>query len=273
MQIWSNTKTLDGSLPATLTFTKDRSAADVALIGGQPIELAHFPRLRGIFKTGIGRDNVPEAEAGARGIVCAFPSAQATKVIYEETANFTCHLILQVLYADVGDFAEWKKRDRTALSERELLVIGTGNIGGRVASKMAALMRVSSFDTLRNRPSELEPLMKRADCVTLHVPLNADTKGFIDAPKLGWMKNGAALVNTGRGALVIEDALYQELAAGRLRAAFDVFWEEPYKGRLLGLPLGRFFASPHVASTCTEFISATARDFLAFLDRLERGTA
>jgi phosphoglycerate dehydrogenase-like enzyme len=269
MQIWSNTKTLEGYLPPGLSFTTDQRAAEVALIGGKAIDLTEFPKLRGIFKTGIGRDNVPEAEAAARGVLCAFPSPRASEVIYEETANFTCHLILKVLYADVGDFAEWRKFDRTALSERELLVIGAGNIGGRVADKMKAFLRVSTFDTLRNRPEELEVMTRRADVISLHVPLTADTKGLFDSRKLGWMKDGAGLVNTGRGALVVEEDLYRELASGRLRAAFDVFWKEPYNGKLLSLPSDRFFVSPHVASTCREFLTATATDFLAFLSGLE----
>jgi len=73
-------------------------------------------------------------------------------------------------------------------------------------------------------------------------------------------------VNTPRGAIVDEDALYRELSSGRLRAAFDVFWEEPYTGRLLELPSDRFMVTPHIASTCREFLAATARDFVQFLD-------
>jgi len=271
MQIWSNTKTLDGYLPE-LSFTTDKTAAEVALVGGKAIDLQEFPRLRGLFKTGVGRDNVPEAEARARGVACAFPSAATCEIIYEETANFTCHLILRSLYADVGDFAGWTKLDRVALSRRELLVLGTGNIGSRVAAKMASFMRVTSFDILRNEPDELEALMNRADCVTLHIPMNSATRGFIDAEKLRSMKDGAVLVNTARGAVVVEDALYQELAAGRLRAAFDVFWQEPYKGKLLALPSDRLLVSPHVASTCREFIVGTADDFVSFLGSLETGS-
>jgi len=267
MKVWSNTRTLDGYVDG-IAFTDDTNAAEVALIGGKPIRLADFPRLRGIFKTGVGRDNVPEAEAAARGIACGFPSPATCDIIYEETAAFACHLILQALYADSGDFATWSKRDRPALQSRELLVLGAGNIGARVASKMRALLKVSTFDALANRPDELEPLIRRADCISLHVPLLPATRGLFDATKLAWMKDGAALVNTARGPIVDEAALLAELTAGRLRAAFDVFWEEPYKGRLAELPRDRFIVSPHVASTCREFIAATAADFRSFINHL-----
>lgn len=269
MQIWSNTKTLDGYIPG-IAFTGDKSVAEVALVGGKAIALSEFPRLRGIFKTGVGRDNVPEAEARARGIRCAFPSAATAAIIYEETASFACQLVLRCLYAEVGDFATWRKLDRTVLAAREVLVVGTGNIGGRVAAKLKLFARVSTFDVLANGPDELEPLVRRADCVTLHVPLTDGTRGMFDARKLSWLKEGAALVNTARAAVVDERALLAELTAGRIRAALDVFWQEPYSGPLAGLPPDRCLVTPHIASTCREFIAATADDFRAFLAELER---
>jgi phosphoglycerate dehydrogenase-like enzyme len=82
------------------------------------------------------------------------------------------------------------------------------------------------------------------------------------------MKDGAALVNTARGPVVDEDALFAELNSGRLRAAFDVYWKEPYRGILADLPADRFIRSPHIASTCKEFLQGTANDFLNFLDDL-----
>lgn len=268
MILWSNTKTLDGYVPE-LTFTTDKAIAEVALVGGKAINLAEFPRLRGIFKTGVGRDNVPEAEAAALGIVCAFPSPATAEIVFTETASFACHLILQALYAGAGDFATWTKLDRPALRTRNLLVLGTGQIGRRVAAQMRGFVDVTTFDTLTNRPDELEPLVRRADCVSLHIPLTPETRGFFDASKLAWMKDGASLVNTARGPVVDEAALFAELTAARLRAAFDVFWEEPYKGRLLELPRERCSTTPHIASTCREFLAGTANDFRAFLKSLD----
>ena len=268
MNIWKNTETLDGYIPE-ISFTADKTVAELALVGGKTIGINEFPRLKGIFKTGVGRDNVPEVEARERGILCAFPSAGTCKIIYEETANFACHLILQCLYAEVGDFGTWTKKDRPMLTGRELLLLGLGNIGSRVAARMKHFLKVTVFDTLSHHPEELEPFMRRADCVSLHIPLTAATRGFIDATKLSWLKDGAALVNTSRGAIVAEEALHSELSSGRLRAAFDVFWQEPYRGRLQELPASRFLVSPHVASTCREFLAGTAQDFRAFVAELE----
>jgi phosphoglycerate dehydrogenase-like enzyme len=268
MQIWSNTKTLDGYV-SDLAFTQEKNEAEVALVGGKAIDLREFPKLRGIFKTGVGRDNVPEAEAKERGVACGFPTPATSAIIYEETANFACHLVLKCLYADVGDFASWKKLDRPALATREVLVVGAGNIGGRVATKLKSFVNVTTFDALVNAPEELEPLVRRADCITLHIPFSAATRDFFDAIKLAWMKDGAALVNTARGAVVDEKALHAELASGRLRAAFDVFWQEPYAGKLLELSQDRFMVTPHIASTCREFLAATANDFRNFIKQLQ----
>ena len=76
----------------------------------------------------------------------------------------------------------------------------------------------------------------------------------MDKIKLSMMKDGAILINTARGAIVDEDALFSEISSNRLQAAFDVFWNEPYEGKLKGLHPDQFLMSPHVASTCSGFL-------------------
>jgi phosphoglycerate dehydrogenase-like enzyme len=267
VKIWTNTATLDGLID-DLAFTVDFTEADVALIGGKAIDIAAFPRLRGIFKCGVGRDNVPEQEAACRGIPIGFPSSDTSSIIYEETANFTCHLILRGLYVNAGDFGSWTKCSRTALADQTVLVVGTGNIGRRVASKMKCFTRVVTYDAATDDKNSLNTLIPTADCVTLHVPLTAVTRGFWDSRRLAAMKPGSLLVNTARGPLVDEMALYEQLSHGRLKAAFDVFWKEPYSGPLSTLPPERFIATPHIASTCNAFLEGTANDFRAFLKGL-----
>ena len=93
-------------------------------------------------------------------------------------------------------------------------------------------------------------------------------KQFLNTEKLGWMRDGAALVNTARGPVVDEKALLSEIDSGRLRAAFDVFWQEPYEGPLRAFHPDRFLMSPHVASTCEDFLKGLAGDLNVFIDRL-----
>ena len=267
MQIFKATNTLDGYLPS-LTYTEDKALAEVLVVGGKKFSLDEFPTLRGIFKTGVGTDNLPFAEASSRKIEITLPSKNTCDIIFEETAAFTCHLILDGLYRGAGEWASWKKADRVSLRQRRLLVIGVGHIGRRVADKMRGFMEVDTFDSVHDPPSLFEGKVRAADCVSLHVPLTSDTRGMFNAERLGWLPDGALLVNTARGAVIDEEALYHELSIGRLRAAMDVFWEEPYRGKLSTLPLDRFIRTPHIASTCNDFLRGAATDFMAFIQRL-----
>ena len=74
-----------------------------------------------------------------------FPSNETIDIIFEETASFTCSLIFRMLYDLVGTIDPWKKYPRRGLAEKKLLIIGTGNIGGRIYNYMKPLMNVMKF--------------------------------------------------------------------------------------------------------------------------------
>jgi len=259
MKIWKNTSTVDG-FDDSLEFTQSKLEADIVLIGSKPIEIKDFPKLKGIFRAGIGRDNVPEKEAKEKGVVVRYPSQKITNIIFDETASFTCNLIFRMLYSNVGTLDPWVKEPRRQLSQQNLLVIGVGKIGSQVAQLMKQFLNVNTFDILHNEESELKPLMQQADCISIHIPNINDNISFIDSQKLSWMKSGAALINTARGPIVNEDALYLELKNKRLIAAFDVFWQEPYCGKLKEFFPDHFFMTPHVASTCDGFLVGCRND-------------
>lgn len=270
IKIWKNTKTLDGLID-DLAFTENKREAEIALLGSKPIKLEEFPGLKGIFRAGVGKDNVPIEEAARRGIKVAFPSPATIEFVFEETANFTCFLVLKMLYASIGTLSPWVKFPRASLQEKNLLIIGLGNIGQRVAKKMKSLMFVKTFDIADNREGELHEMLKGAHCVTLHIPNVPENKNFIDEEKLALLKNGAVLINTARGAVVSEDALYKELERGRLFAAFDVYWQEPYAGKLKRFHPDRFFMTPHVASTCDAFLKGSTKDFRKLVEEVING--
>jgi len=259
MLIWKNTATLDG-YDEGLQFTDSKKDADIALLGSKPIKLKEFPNLKGIFRAGIGRDNVPEKEAKRRNITVRYPSKETIDIIFEETASFTCSLIFKMLYSNIGTIDPWHKEPRMQLSEKRLLVIGAGKIGGRVSVLMKNFMCVTTFDIKTNETSELKSFMKHADCVTIHIPKSDENISFIDVEKLSWMKNGGVLINTARGPIVDEEALYTELKNSRLKAAFDVYWQEPYQGKLKQFYPESFYMSPHVASTCSGFLEGCRKD-------------
>lgn len=266
--IYLMTNTLKGRI-GDLSVTDDKAEAKVILVGGSKMNLSEFPNLRGIFRCGVGRDNIPFAEAEKRGVAVGFPSDGTKDIIYTETANFACQRIFRLAYAEIGDVETWTKAERVLLNNKTLLVVGTGNIGGKVARNMAPFMNVETFDILNNRPEEFPEMLRRADVVTLHTPLTDSTRGLLNGETLALLRDGAGVVNTARGEVVDEDALYSEISRGRLRAAFDAYWHEPYRGKLTEFSDDRFLMSPHCASACGEFLDGTAADFRAFLKELD----
>ena len=242
----------------------NKTDAEIAILGSKPITLNEFKSLKAIFRVGIGRDNVPEIEAAEKGITVRFPSDETVKIIYGETASFTCSLILRMAYNNIGEIDPWHREIRKTLLKQTLLVIGTGNIGSRVIKRMENFMNITTYDILQNKEQELEALILSADYITLHIPKNKKNSAFFDAKKLSWIKKGATLINTARGSIVDEDALYNELKNQRINAAFDVFWDEPYDGKLKEFYPNYFYMSPHVSSSCNEFIDGCKKD----LDKL-----
>jgi len=269
LNFWKNTSTLDKLLPELLE-TVDAAEAEVAVIGSKPIQLTSMPKLKAIFKCGVGTDNIPFEEAAARGIEIWMPSDDTKRYIFEETANFAVYLVFQMLFNEIGEVDGWKKQSRGFLGNKKVLVLGQGNIGSHVTRKLKSSVEVITFDAAENSMDDLPGLIKKSDVITLHVPLMDSTKGFIDSEKLSWMKDGAALVNTARGPVVDEDALFEEIQSGRLRAAFDVFWEEPYEGKLKQFHPNAFLMSPHVSSNCENFLTGLAQDLRNYLKSKEQ---
>ena len=92
--------------------------------------------------------------------------------------------------------------------------------------------------------------------------MSPENNKFIDQEKLSWMKDDMVLINTSRGHLVDEDAFYKHILTTNMRAAFDVFWIEPYSGKLSKLPRKKFFMTPHTASHTKNFLKAAFSEIL-----------
>ncbi len=268
VKLWKNTNTLDGLIDELPT-TDSPEDADVALLGSKGIDLDSFPKLRGIFRAGVGRENVPEAAAAARGIKVAFPDSETTEVLFDETASFTCGLILRMIYDDCGTLEPWFKRSRRATSTLRLLVVGTGNIGARVVRKMSSFMQIDTFDLKDDEPESLHGKIAVADCISLHIPGSPETRGWFAAKEIDAMKPGGILVNAARGSVVDESALLNAIEAGKIRAAFDVYWQEPYSGRLREFHPSRFYMTPHVASTSVTFLEGCARSLKQLVSEID----
>ncbi len=162
-------------------------------------------------------------------------------------------------------------------------IVGMGRIGREVARRLAGWeAQLIYYDPIRLAPDlegqlnvryvELDQLLRTADAVTVHVPLNARTRNLIDAESLSLMKATAVLVNTARGGLVDEDALATVVRDGQiLGAGLDVFSQEPVAADSPLLSLPNIILTPHSAGPTWQSFPRRFANCFANIERVQRG--
>jgi len=226
--------------------------------------LEHADRLKVVGRAGVGVDNVDVDAATRRGIVVA--NAPESNVI--SAAEHTIGLLValarnipQAHAALIEGRWERSKWGGVELADKTLGVLGFGRIGRQVARRAIGLqMKVVAYDPyvvgerfreLGVEHATLADVLARSDFVTLHLPLNDETRGSIDAAAFAGMRDGVRIVNAARGELVDDRALIDALESGKVAgAAIDVFAEEPYSGPLLHAP--NVVVTPHLAASTDE---------------------
>ena len=239
--------------------------------------------LRVIGRAGVGVDNIDVQAATIRGVVVMNAPDGNTITTAEHTIALLISLARSIPQANSSLKAgrwERKKFIGVELQGKTLGIVGLGRIGRVVASRARALgMQIVAYDPFiapeqaRDLEIELAPLddvYARADFLTVHTPLTAETRGLINGEVLAKMKHGARLINCARGGLVDEDALYEALSNGSIAgAALDVFSQEPPAQDHRLLQLDQVIATPHLGASTTEAQEGVAftvaeqmRDFL-----------
>jgi D-3-phosphoglycerate dehydrogenase len=246
--------------------------------------LAAAPKVKVIGRAGVGVDNIDLPAAKAKGVVVVNAPQSTTLAVAEHTLALLLSLARQVPMADAGlRRGEWlkKKLEGFELNGKTLGIIGMGRIGGAVAVRAAAFgMRCIGYDSLVSdadmqsrgaTPVPLDALLSQADVVTLHVPLNAETRGLISAERLQKMKKGACIVCTARGNIIDEAALIAALDSGQIGgAALDVFAVEPVTDSPL-VKHPKVVCTPHVAAQTLEAQERAARDIAEEILTVLRG--
>jgi D-3-phosphoglycerate dehydrogenase / 2-oxoglutarate reductase len=223
------------------------SGAEAMVAGVEPLTERVFvdnPQLHLISRCGSGFDSVDLPAARARHItVLRTPDAPA-----EAVAELTISLAIAVLRR-VGEAdrlirnGEWHALMGRSYGRSRIGIVGLGHVGSRVAQVSTVLgSEVGYTDRYVEAPEyerfdDIEKLAKWADVLTIHLPHDAETHNTVNRDVLQALGPGGVLVNTARGGLVDEDALYEALAGQTIAgAALDVFTEEPYAGPLAELP-------------------------------------
>jgi len=253
--IWRNTNILDPFLDKK-EITTDKDKASIILLGAYPIDINEFPNVQFVFRVGVGTDNI-----NFTNVPVGFPEQSTKDIIYEETSNFACYLIFKMLYNNKSNLDTWSSVPRNLLNTKTLLVVGTGNIGSRVCNKMSGFF--DNIITYDEKTDSKPPPYEIADIITLHIPYSEKNKNYLNKDIFKKLKDDAIIINTARGGIVNEDDLYEALSTTNIRAAFDAFWDEPYHGKLMEFYPNKFYATPHMASTCTEFVQNCYYDFVA----------
>jgi D-3-phosphoglycerate dehydrogenase len=222
--------------------------------------IAAAGRLRVIARYGVGVDGVDLVAAREKGIIVANTPGANAGAVAELAIGLMLALARQIPAADRATKAGgWPRLDGLALEGRTVGLVGFGAIGQQVARRLVAfgcpilahdpLIAAVPPDLQEVQLLPIDQLLPRADFLSLHCPVTAETRRMVDAAFLARLKPGAFLINTARGDLVDENALLAALQSGRLRgAALDVFAAQPPgpDNPLLALP--QVIATPHTGA-------------------------
>ncbi|MCW4007744.1 MAG: hydroxyacid dehydrogenase [Candidatus Bathyarchaeota archaeon] len=219
--------------------------------------LANAKKLRVIGRAGEGIDNIDTAKAQELGITVV----NTPHVSYISVAELTIgHMIALARGIVEGTTSlrqgKWIKEELmgTELNGKTLGIIGCGYIGKTVERLAIALgMKVLPVEECAlDRFVPLEEMLPQADFITIHVPLTPRTRHMISTREFNMMKDGVMLIDCSRGGVVDQEALYQALISGKVKAAaIDVFEEEPPKNSKL-LTLKNVIATPHIGAQTHE---------------------
>jgi phosphoglycerate dehydrogenase-like enzyme len=235
-----------------------------------------------IARFGVGHDGVDKTKATERGVLCT----NTPGVLDDSVAEHTMGLLLALARHTPTQIKEilagqWSPRIGFELKGKRLAVIGCGGIGrrvGRVAARgfgmevigfkrsVAESQRLQEEFGFHRIMADFAEAVKGAEFVSLHLPGAPETRHFLNRSRLESLSPDCFLINTARGSLVDEIALYDVLATRRLRgAALDVFEREPYEPQVTGKDLSQLpnvIMTPHIGSSTREACDRIARSAL-----------
>ncbi len=217
-------------------------------------------RLKVISRYGVGVDNVDLAAARQKGIVVTNTPGANSVSVAELALGLILALARQIPEAvEAVHQGKWPRYAGISLEGKTIGILGLGAIGKQLAKRLAGFdCRILAFDPYADEDfaikhqvelTTMERVIAEADFISLHLPLLPETRGLVNATFLGCMKPGSFLVNTSRGEVVDEAALYDALQRGHLKGAgMDAFTSEPPDPQNPLLKLPQVIATPHLGA-------------------------
>jgi len=260
-----------------VTFLRGHQKAITALERIDEPLLAQLPELAVISKYGVGLDMVDLVAMRRFGKRLGWRPGVNRRSVAELALAFAIVLLRHVPAAHREVLSgTWRQHVGGLLSGRTVGIVGCGCVGkdlvGLLGPFGCPILACDIVDypefyaQYRIEAVSLAELLRRADVVSLHVPLDDSTRGLISSAELELMKPSAVLINTARGGIVDEGALKRALVSKRIAAAAcDVFLEEPPADSGL-LELGNFLATPHIGGSAHEAILLMGRAAIDGLD-------
>lgn len=229
-----------------------------------------LPRLKVIAKYGIGLDSIDVEYATSKKIPVLFTPGVNHTTVAEHAIGLIIasakHFKLHLAEVEAGN---WTRQTGTELFGKTIAILGMGRIGKELAKRARAFeMNVVGYDVYWDeafaeqhgikRIDKVEDALAQADIISLHMPLTDDTRGLINKDSIQTMRDGAMIINTARGGLVVEEDIAAACKSGKLFYATDVLAHEPMQTPHVYQGIDQIVVTPHVGSRTFESVERQA---------------
>jgi len=251
-------------------FAQDCDALILALEQINSHVLEQLPNLKVMSKFGVGLDNVDQRACNEAGIALLWTPGVNKGSAAEMTLGFMLMLLRNLaLTSRLLSRGEWRKQGGVSLYEKNIGIIGLGNIGKEVVRLLKPFRcNILVNDLIYDEPfcqdyglikSSKSTIFSSADIVTVHLPLTSKTHHLINAESINLMKKNAFVINTARGGIIDDEALKEALVKQRISgAALDVYENEPPTDKSF-LSLPGLVTTPHIGGNSAEAVFAMGK--------------
>lgn len=255
----------------------EKKDAELLLLGAKAVNLDEFPKLKYIYRAGIGCDKVPIGDIRDRRLKFIMPSATTREIISRSVACLAFGWIMQDRILG-RSLKKWYREPCTSIWEKKILVYGVGHVGKMVCGLCnSAALNYTAYDA---KSGAEEPDLGEFDIITFHVPLICyeegsvyrDNRHLIDIGMLARLKKNVVLINTSRGGIANEQAISSFLTENpKAKYITDVFEKEPFTtDNALAIYVdSQVYGTPHIGSYTHQVRNALTKEVQELIEKLQ----